>query len=93
MNRLYNYLAEIVETADGGFNMTRAGRRYFSHFLRQHGRTLRGIKTHAGLIEALRHCNAADFAVARQQMLKTGMQQPEGEFEVASNECRHRQVA
>lgn len=93
MNRLYSYLAEIAETADGGFNMTRRGRRYFGHFLRQHGKTLRGITTHAGLIEALRHCNALDFARARQRMLASAPQPAAGAPGVATNECLHRQVA
>ncbi|HZX32506.1 MAG TPA: hypothetical protein VFF03_14225 [Rhodocyclaceae bacterium] len=67
MSRLYSHLAEVVETADGGFNMTRKGRQYFGRFLRQHGKTLQSVKTHAALIDILRECNAADFAALRER--------------------------
>lgn len=92
MSRLFNHLAEIVETANGGFDMTRRGRQYFGRFLRQHGKTLREIKTHAALIEVLRECNAADFAMARQRMHLTPLEDTGG-ASFSGNELQHRLVA
>lgn len=93
MSRLYSHLAEIVETADGGFNMTRKGRQYFGRFLRQHGKRLQNLKTHAALIEVLRECNAADFAAVRQRKHITPVPEDYGGIISAGNESVHRLVA
>lgn len=93
MSRLYDYLAEIVETADGSFSMTHKSRQYFSRFLRQHGMALRSINTHAALIEALRECNAADFALRRRRRRIPPIQEGTGEVSMAENESMHRLVA
>lgn len=90
MNRLFHHLADIVETANGGFDMTRKGRQYFSRFLRQHGKTLREIKTHDALVEALRECTAADFALARRRMHLTPLEE---DAAMVGNESLHRLVA
>jgi hypothetical protein len=93
MGRLYDHLAEIVETADGGFNMTRKSRQYFNRFLRQHGKALRDIGTHAALIEALRECNDADFALLRQRRRLAPVQDENRGTCKAGNEAMHRQAA
>lgn len=93
MSRLYDHLAEIVETADGGFNMTRKSRQYFNRFLRQHGMVLRHISTHAALIEALRECNAADFAVLRQRRHINPVPEHDCGVGMAGNQSRHLLVA
>lgn len=93
MSRLYDHLAGVVETADGGFEMTRQSRQYFSRFLRQHGRTLRNIATHAALIEVLRECNAADFAALRQRRHIDPIEGDHGRGGMVADEALHRMVA
>jgi len=93
MSRLFNHLGEIVETANGGFDITPKGRQYFSRFLRQHGKALGDIKTHAGLIDALHECNTADFAAARQRMHITLFEDEGCGAGFVGNESLHRMVA
>lgn len=93
MSRLYDHLAGIVETPDGGFNMTRESRQYFNRFLRQHGKVLRDIDTHAGLIEALRQCHLTDFAALRQRRRLNPILEADTRVGMARNESQHRLVA
>ncbi|MGE5491121.1 MAG: hypothetical protein ACM31P_07575 [Actinomycetota bacterium] len=93
MSRLYSHLAEVVETADGGFNMTRKGRQYFGRFLRQHGKTLQSVKTHAALVDILRECNAADFAALRAREHLDPLQDECIGAASAGHQAEHRLVA